>query len=632
MSLLDLAPSNVTSSPEVMYIKGGFGFERTSVPFYAAALQAGMLDMLLRLPSQIPIDPENPLELNELFQRELDVKRVDRTIVPYLRAPERLRFFNALTVVLLPAVGGNDRRLAREYPQTDTAPTGRDGLTRIPIGPIALTHPEGNDRVGYLSWNLNETVPVVLDGQHRFRAMQTILKDTAGRLRDDLHRAEISVLFLILDPRAGFVAPAGTTALGACREIFIDINKHARVVPRTRLFLLDDRDVVSVSMRRVLEPSVKPQDTSVAVRVAAEGRLPLGLVDWRGSDAKFDKSPYVTSLLTFHDIVERVADVPRFDALDYERARKAIDRLTARFELGEEPDFPSEKLRDDVDAAEAGERPFELGPKEVTAAAKGFFELFGPRIVHPLVRLTPYAALIDALESAEILGTRLEPWLSFDTDERRALVDELNVDDPAVVVERAWTKVKSAYPLAFQVVFQKASLFALNSLLSWPEQVAALLWPDGLDDGATVLDSLIERFNDAVCPSLVITGIDSPFLGAGVRVDGTTDFRKTRINAITGFIVYLLLAPIDEWRELDDEDLVREAASEWVAERWGQIAPGPRDPIRGLFSVHGKNWRNSVDDVITVDDETSDDDEAWVEARLAHAAEQLVRAVLASQE
>jgi hypothetical protein len=628
MSLLDLAPSNITPSPDVTFIRGGFSFEHSAVPFFATALQAGLLNGLLRLPSQIPIDPDNPLELGELFQRELDVARVESMIVPYLRAPSRLRFFNALTVVLLPASADNDRRLAREYPSEDTAPPGPANLQRTSIGPIALSHPEGNDRFGYLSWNMNRTVPVVLDGQHRFRAMQMILNDTAGRLRDDLARSEVSVLFLILDPRAGFHAPAGTTVLGACREIFIDINKHARVVPRTRLFLLDDRDVVSVSMRALLASSVKPQDMTVAVRVAADGKLPLGLVDWRGTSAKFDRSPYVTSLLTLHDIVEQIASVPRFDPLDYARARQAIDKLTARFDLEEDAGFPNQTLLDDVDGAEAGERPFELGPEHVKVAADAFFARFAPRIVQPLTRLAPYASLIEVLESTGILGTRLEPWLSFNADEKRALVDELNVDDPTVDVERAWAPVKEAFPLAFQVVFQKGSLFALNALLSWPTQIQGLLWPDGLSDGQRLLDGLIDRFNMAVAPSLATSGVDSPFLGAGVRADGTVDFRKTRISAITGFVAYLMLSPMDEWIGLDDalDDTVRA----WVEEGWDQIAPGPRDPIRGLFSTHGKNWRNSVDDVVVAEE---DDffDEARAEARLDHAAEQLVRATIAAR-
>ncbi len=635
MGLLDLSPPGINSSPSISYIKGGFDFDGTAVPFFSTCLQAGQLNSLLRLPSQIPADPANPIMLDELFQRELDMDRVERQIVPYLRSPERLRFFNALTVVLLPSDPTNPRRVAREYPTDDLAPPSKEDLERTSIGPIALSHLPNAPTVGYLSWNLDQTMPVVLDGQHRFRAMQMILNEAAGRLRDELYRAQISVLFLIIDPRAGFRAPSGTTVLGACREIFIDINKHARTVPRTRLFLLDDRDVVGVSMRAVIASGVAPQKSTVADRVSESGRLPLGLIDWRASTAKFDQTPYVTSLMTLHDIVEHIADVPRADPLDYQKTRQAVEKLTARFDLERVPGFDGPRLLDEIDGAELDERPFELSPSTVDAAGGAFRERFGPRIVRPLTEIAPYAALTHALEEAGVLASDLEPWLSFNRDERRALIDELNTDDPALAVDRAWKPVKEAHPLAFQVVFQKAMIFSLNALLSWPEQVTEYLWPEESENPTDLLLACIKRLNATLVPALKTTGVDSAFLGAGIRPDGNIDFRKTRIRAITGFMTYCLLAPVDDWSAGSGEDgaVDQGQIADWVRERWAAIAPGPRDPITGLFSVNGRHWRNSVEEVVTVEAEATGadlDDEQRAEARVAHAALQLARVVSAT--
>ncbi len=635
MSLLDLRPSGVNPSPNIAYIKGGFDFDGTAVPFFSTCLQAGQLNSLLRLPSQIPVDPANPIMLDELFQRELDMDRVEQEIVPYLRSPNRLRFFNALTVVLLPADPANPRRIAREYPAHDLAPPSKEDLERTSVGPIVLSHLPDDPTVGYLAWNLDQTMPVVLDGQHRFRAMQMILNEAAGRLRDELYRAQVSVLFLIIDPRAGFKAPEGTTVLAACREIFIDVNKHARTVPRTRLFLLDDRDVVGVSMRAVIASGVAPEKQTVAERVAETGRIPLGLVDWRASTAKFDSTPYVTSLMTLHDIVEHIADVPRFDPLDYQKTRQAVEKLTARFDLESVPGFDSPRLLDEIDRAELDERPFELSPSTVEVAGEAFRERFGPRIVRSLTEIAPYAALTGALEDAGVLASALEPWLSFNRDERRALIDELNTDDPALAVERAWKPVKEAHPLAFQVVFQKAMLYSLNALLSWPEHVTKHLWPEGPETPDRLLPACIMRLNTTLVPSLATTGVDSAFLGAGIRPDGNIDFRKTRIRAITGFITYCLLAPIEDWsaRYREDGAVDEQPIGDWVRERWAAIAPGPRDPIKGLFSANGKHWRNSVEEVVSVEAEatgTDLDEEQRAEARVAHAALQLTRVVIAA--
>jgi hypothetical protein len=461
--------------------------------------------------------------------------------------------------------------------------------------------------------------------------MQMILNDAAGRLRDELARAQVSVLFLVLDPRAGFKAPSGTSVLAACREIFIDINKHARTVPRARLFLLDDRDVVSVSMRATIASGVAPQQEGVSDRVRETGRIPLALIDWRASTAKFDATPFVTSLMTLHDIVEHIAAMPRFDPLDYQKTRQAVEKLTARFDLEGIPEFDAPGLLDEIDRAELAERPFELSPAAVAVAGNAFREHFSPRIVLSLTQIAPYAALIAALESAGVLGSELEPWLSFNPEERRALIDELNTEDPELTVAKAWKPIKEAHPLAFQVVFQKAMLYALNALLSWPEQVAGFLWPDGSVASQQLLPACIQRMNENVVPSLAISGVDSAFFGAGIRPDGTIDYRKTRIRAITGFITYCMLAPIEAWvKEQDGGAVDEKIIADWVRGRWATIAPGPRDPITGLFSSHGKNWRNSVDEVVGVEAERegSDlDEEQRGEARIEHAARQLARVV-----
>jgi hypothetical protein len=141
MNLLDLQPSGINASPNIAYIKGGFDFDSTAVPFFSTCLQAGQLNSLLQLPSQIPVDPANPIELGELFQRELDMDRVKNQIVPYLRSATRLRFFNALTVVLLPADPSNPRRVMREYPDAeDLAPDSPSDLERHTVGPIVLSY------------------------------------------------------------------------------------------------------------------------------------------------------------------------------------------------------------------------------------------------------------------------------------------------------------------------------------------------------------------------------------------------------------------------------------------------------------------------------------------------------------
>src|SRR4051794_23652253 len=102
MSIADLATVAADYSVEVPFLRGAFDLSSTAVPYYSSTLPAGQLRTMLRLPSQLPVDPHQPIKLEELFQRELDEERVRTRIMPYLRDERSLRFFNALTVALLP--------------------------------------------------------------------------------------------------------------------------------------------------------------------------------------------------------------------------------------------------------------------------------------------------------------------------------------------------------------------------------------------------------------------------------------------------------------------------------------------------------------------------------------------------
>ena len=41
-------------------------------------------------------------DIRDLFQRDVDMSRVDQSILPYLKDPTKVKFFNPLTLVLLP--------------------------------------------------------------------------------------------------------------------------------------------------------------------------------------------------------------------------------------------------------------------------------------------------------------------------------------------------------------------------------------------------------------------------------------------------------------------------------------------------------------------------------------------------
>ena len=166
----------VVPSPELPYFRGGFTLGQTAVPFFSTASTAEELAPLLHLPSQLPFDPEDPVRLVELFQRDLNETRVTSEIVPYLERATNLHFFNAITVVLLPQ-HPETRRVTDSYDEAAglAPPPRNDEYDSVDIGPVRLAaHPEAPDQ-GVLSWNTRLTMPVILDGQHRFRAITRVL-------------------------------------------------------------------------------------------------------------------------------------------------------------------------------------------------------------------------------------------------------------------------------------------------------------------------------------------------------------------------------------------------------------------------------------------------------------------------
>jgi hypothetical protein len=609
-----------------MYLPGGFHLGHSSVPFYSVTMRVEDAVAHVRLPSEFPVSPERPVDLGELFQRELDVKRVKDGLLPYLRGSSDLRFFNSITVALLPLEQvGTHMDVADSYAADDAgvAPTpSLPGYDNISVGQITLTRRPGDTSHGYVSWNPSLTFPVVLDGQHRLYALKEALKDEDFPGRVDLANTRISLLLLILDERAGYEAPHHDTVLGACRSIFIDLNKYAKGVSKARQYLLDETDLTASCLRAILEDDVRafPQGT-VSERVHDSSRLPLALIDWRGETAKFDgESPFVSTVLALHGVVEAIVDLKEPASDDYEGLRRYIAAISARLLSGDEAGTLRQAALDRLAEHAEEERPFALTKDEISALAKGFQARFGGRLTRPLVELKPYAALIDSLTDIGVLGSGLEAYLSLDPSGRRQLLTQLEAPSPEEAIKQTARAVKSGN-LAFQVVFQRGALLSLHSLASFHPHVAEY-WgrPDDATDDSEdfVITEWINRWNSRVGPALADgASPSSPLVGAGIRPEGNIDFRKTRIPSIAGLMTYAVLAP----SELFSPEPALESFESWIQETWSYIQPGGwADPLKSIFSYHGARWRKALHDVLVARGlEESDDQLRQV------ASEQLLR-------
>ena len=94
-----------------------------------------------------------------------------------------------------------------------------------------------------------------IDGQHRLSALlQFAAAPPAGI---DPALSQIPVILLLFNNERG-------TILAQVREIFVDINKTAKPVSKTREILLDDRDPFAILARDLIaDPQSNPDGSAV---------------------------------------------------------------------------------------------------------------------------------------------------------------------------------------------------------------------------------------------------------------------------------------------------------------------------------------------------------------------------------
>lgn len=301
------------------------------MPFFQTMLPIEMAIHELKLIENLPSDLRSKWRLEELFQREIDWDRVEEQIVNgYLRRPEKLKFFNSLTVALLPLDA--NRMLAKDYGDTQEEPELREIFRKKPwqvsnVGGVQIV--TNTDTLhGYIRWDPKRIFPATIDGQHRLAALRKHYTD--GNLPSTALETKVSVLFLVLDPRVGFdigrmqLAEDENPILTVVREVFIDLNRHAKEVERARQILLDDQDIESCCLRELL---------ATRVGETQEGRLPLGIVHWQHKvGAKFNigkrTGPFVTTVELLYSILGDLFDLKRpKDPIDEHQVRKFVTSI-----------------------------------------------------------------------------------------------------------------------------------------------------------------------------------------------------------------------------------------------------------------------------------------------------------------
>lgn len=192
----------------VSAVKGDF----FGTPYWSGKLSLAAVENQLHQPS----DPRWDLifDPSEGAQRELNLNRVIKDMVPYLTTPNYNPFFSALTVIMVP-VNGESLVEGVDY---DFDPMEK--------------HPD----VGVLTIK-DQVMLFTADGQHRREALVQALK--THRKQFLLH--EVPVIFL------------GFEGVERVRQLFSDLNLNAKPANKSIGLAYESRDPVVVVAKRVIQ-------------------------------------------------------------------------------------------------------------------------------------------------------------------------------------------------------------------------------------------------------------------------------------------------------------------------------------------------------------------------------------------
>ncbi|MGD2180174.1 DNA sulfur modification protein DndB [Lusitaniella coriacea] len=448
-----------------------------SLPYFVTLMPINRAIDELKVVENVAASLEAQWSLKELFQREIDEERVRQDIIKgYLLDPKKLKFFNAITIVLMPK--GEDEKIQDEFQLIDTKlfpPIPWDGTdeedaqwkhseaTQSDFGGVQLV------KIGHqarLRWDENLVLAVAVDGQHRLWALRIFREDEkfrGGTLRPEEKKTSIPVIFVLLHEKAGFQHTQDQvehSIRSISRELFTDLNKNAKTVDKARELILDDKSINARCVRTLLTDSTA-QDS--------EHLLPLALVRWQDDSNRFDKSYYLNSLVHLDLLVKALLNLKEpSDPMDKKQVKSFIKEINYSLGINEkEVQYKERNLttyyeEDCCDEEGEPQVPFSRLPENYLASAvEGFKINFRPWVTKLLLHFTPYSNLLEYARKNNLIEGTFGQFQS-QTNKHKGIIKshETTIDndwylreilDPQTFIE----KLKEEQ-WAFKAIFQKA--------------------------------------------------------------------------------------------------------------------------------------------------------------------------------
>lgn len=259
--------------------------------------------------------------VRDLFQRDVDVDRVTKGLIPYFKDEGKVKFFNPITLTLLPVNENGD--VLQEIPSIVESRSIIEGVEYLIFEAeglfqfkIPIFHEQPSYSQSSLDWNSSRIKIVAIDGQHRLSALKRFQNDDDN---GDFGSWNIPVvLFSVRKIDENIV---GGSLFDVIRNIFIYINTQAKTPNRARQILLSDESINSVCTQEILEYS---HSNDVNFNELNRNKIPLVFYDWRGEERNGQRVPGPGSMKQIeevHDWLEEYIcgkdfSVTQKDALD----------------------------------------------------------------------------------------------------------------------------------------------------------------------------------------------------------------------------------------------------------------------------------------------------------------------------
>lgn len=261
-------------------VYGEFGKGADATIFYIqTALEPDDLDKLTLI-SDIP--GSNKWSVRDLFQRDVDNERVTKSLIPYFKNNNQLKFFNPLTLTIVPG-SISTSNIVDAVPLIHTIDETIDDYHCLVLelpGIYKFSYVKDHPEMSHLEWDDTKVKIVAVDGQHRLSALKRLKQEIETTGEDVSGFSNWKIPAVVFSVRTEVEMEQEFRVLDVIRSIFKYINTSAQTPSITRQILLDDDSVLNICTQELLEYS--HENDILEINDRAGDRLPLLFFDWRG--------------------------------------------------------------------------------------------------------------------------------------------------------------------------------------------------------------------------------------------------------------------------------------------------------------------------------------------------------------